>query len=691
VALYCVTHVAGAQGAGPTGTIKGTVLELPTQRPLTDAQILVEGTQRGAATGPSGEFTITAVRAGSITIRARRVGFTAETQTVSVTAGQTTNVIFHLRQAALSLDQVVVTGTANATSRRTVGNAITQLDVADITQHSSMTDVTDVLQAKTPGLTLVPGSGSPGTAADLRIRGISSISGSNRPIFYIDGVRYNDLSVGNYGPSGTGASGNTFSQGASALDAINPQDIESIEVIKGPAAATLYGADAAGGVIQIITKKGSRSQKPSWTFKGEKGSTDWGLATPINYTTCTAARIAQHDADGQASWPGCQGQTVGTVLTDDPMHRDPNALRSGDFQNLSGSVRGGTDRYNYYLSADQSLDQGVFFNSFENRKEGRGNFGYTLSDKLDFSLSSTYMQSLLSLPLSDDAAGGLLISAVRGKPGQRANQAPGYAINSPAVSNQYDNKTNSERAIFGLTTNYRPFSWMRNRMTVGMDYDNGLATVYFPPGGELSQSDYPNGYLAQAVPATHLYTFDYSGTITTPLSKKLTSEFSIGAQGTKREYTRTEATGSGFPSPEFTLVGSATTLSGSSAFSEQASLGYFVQDQLGWNNRLFVTGAVRADDNSAFGTDFNKVYYPKASLSYVASEEPALQSIFHAIHSDNFKFRFRIRTGWTRTGSVRRAQNLHLDKGDNREHRATGSHTRRNRQSGSACGTWNRD
>lgn len=638
---------ASAQGnASNTGTIKGTVVQATTQRPLDDAQVVVEGTQRGAVTSADGQFTITGVSPGPVALRARRIGYAAAVQSVTVTAGATSTVTFAMKEAALSLDQVVVTGTANATQRRAVGNAITQLDVEDLTKRSSLSDVTDVLQAKTPGLTLVPGSGSPGTAADLRIRGTSSISASNRPIFYIDGVRYNDLSIGNYGPSGTGASGNTFSQGASALDAINPEDIASIEVIKGPAASTLYGADAAGGVIQIITKKGSRSQKPSWTVRAERGSTEWALPTEINYTTCTAARIAQLDSISGTvlpTWPGCQGLPTGTVITDNPMRRDPQALRSGLYQNLSASVRGGTDRYNYYLSGNGLVDQGVFYNSYEDRKSGRGNFGYTLTPKLDFSLSSTYIQSKLALPLSDDAAGGIIISAVRGKPGlQPVNpgQEMGFNINAPAVANQYDNKTNSERAIFGLTTNYRPFNWLQNRLTLGMDYYNGLATVYFPPGGALSQSDYPSGYLAQAVPVTHLYTFDYAGTITNSLNSNLVSQFSVGAQGNKRQYNRTEATGAGFPSPDFTLVGSATTLSGSSSFSEQASLGYFVQEQLGWANRLFVTGAIRADDNSAFGSSFNKVYYPKASLSYVASEEPRLAPIFHVLHSDNFKFRF---------------------------------------------------
>ncbi|MGI8546362.1 MAG: SusC/RagA family TonB-linked outer membrane protein [Gemmatimonadaceae bacterium] len=642
--------VASAQvRAAGTGVIKGTVVEAGNNRPLADVTVSVEGTQRGGASDPTGTFTITGVSPGNVTLRVRRIGYSSAVQNAAVTAGGTTTVAFQIRPAALSLDQVVVTGTAGATEKRAIGNAVTSLDVADITQRSSMNNVTDVLQGKTPGLTLVPGSGAPGTAADIRIRGISSLSATNRPIFYVDGVRYSDQPAGNYNPSGTGYAGGAFSQGASALDAINPEDIERIEVIKGPAAATLYGADAAGGVIPIITKKGRRDQKASWTVKGEYGATDWALATPVNYTTCTAARIASLDtvstATGKSilpSWPGCRadGVTAGTVLTDDPLHRDPQALRTGLYQNLVASLRGGSDRYNYYLSADRSLDQGVFYNSYDNRKSARGNFGYTLSNKLDFNVNTSYIQSALRLPLSDDAAQGLLFSVVRGKPGQRPVQEMGFANNSPETANQYDNETNSERTIFGATTNYRPFSWFQNRVTVGLDYNNAMATVYYPPGAAISQSDYPLGFLAQQVPVRHLYTFDYAGTVTGRLLPSLTSDFSIGAQGNKNEYNRTEATGSGLPSPEFRLVGSATTVSGSTSFSEQASLGYFVQERLGLANRLFLTGGVRADDNSAFGVTFNKVYYPKASLSYVASEEPRLQPLFHALHADNFKFRY---------------------------------------------------
>jgi hypothetical protein len=341
------------------------------------------------------------------------------------------------------------------------------------------------------------------------------------------------------------------------------------------------------------------------------------------------------------NWPGCTGQQVGTVLTDNPLQRDPNALRSGTYQNTVASVRGGSDKYTYYISGDRSLDQGVFFNSYDDKKSARGNFGYTVSDKLDLSVNSTYVQDNLRLPLNDDAAAGLIISAVRGKPGAKATDAPGFAILGPATANGYDNETTTDRTILGSTVNWRPFGWMRNRVTVGMDYTSPLATVYYAPGSAfaLGEGDYPNGFIAQRTPQTHLYTFDYAGTISNHLSDDLTSDFSVGAQGNRTVYRDVEASGSGLPSPEFQTVGSATTVSGYTTYRAQASLGYYAQEQLGWANRLFLTGALRADDNSAFGVKFKKVYYPKFALSYVASEEPALRPLFSTIHANSFKFR----------------------------------------------------
>ncbi|HEU4564658.1 MAG TPA: SusC/RagA family TonB-linked outer membrane protein [Gemmatimonadaceae bacterium] len=633
-----------AQGAlaQATGTIRGRVTDAATQRPISDVQIAVTGANVGAASGADGAYTITNVPAGARTVQFRRIGYAPVARPVTITAGAETRLDVTLAEAAFSLDQVVVTGTAQATTKRTLGNAVTQINAEQLTKQSSLANVTDLLQSKSPGVTLVPGSGTAGTAADIRIRGTSSLSGSNRPIFFIDGVRVYDGPAGNFGPSGAGDG--TFSQGVSALDLINADDIESIEVIKGPAAATLYGADAAGGVIQIITKKGvAGQQKVRWNFKGEAGGTDWALPMRTNYTTCTQARIDETYTSGANAgkpvWPGCQGLAAGTVISGNPLQDDPAALRTGAYRSGSLSARGGGERFSFYASGDYSLNEGVFHNNHEERWGGRANFTYQASEKLDFGVNAGYTRQRLRLPLGDDAGGGIIISATRGQPGNAANDGRGWRINTPELSNEYNNQLETDRYITSLTLNYRPASWFRNRFTTGIDYSSPLATIFYAPFSRFSSGDFPNGYLAQRMPQSRVFSFDYAGTIANTFLGSWSSEFTVGAQGTKSRTRTLTATASGLPSPDFKLIQSATTVNATSGFSEQASLGYYVQEQIGYADRVFVTGALRADDNSAFGKRFDRVVYPKASVSYVISEEPAIADFFRRIRADELRFR----------------------------------------------------
>ena len=178
-----------------------------------------------------------------------------------------------------------------------------------------------------------------------------------------------------------GLSANSGGQGANAWDLVNPEDIESIEVIKGPAAATLYGADAAGGVIQIITKKGARGQqRAQWGAKIEMGRNDLGAVDlPTNYTLCTQARIAATSTiNGQTvpTYPGCQGKPVNTLLTESPLRDFPGALRDGAVRNYSLNVRGGGDRFSYYVGGDHDEEEGVLYNSRDRRQSLRSNFTF---------------------------------------------------------------------------------------------------------------------------------------------------------------------------------------------------------------------------------------------------------------------------------------------------------------------------
>jgi len=284
------------------GTIRGRVTEAGSGRPLAGAQVTIAGSQRSAVTSAGGDYTLGAVPAGRHLLRVSVLGHRPGEQAIEVVDGQVAEVNFSLSTAAVELDRLVVTGTAGATSRRTVGNAVSTIDAAEITDRVVNQNVGELLQAKAPGVTVLQSSGSPGAAGNIRIRGVGSLSGSSEPVVYVDGVRYQSNAGGafrNYWQSPAQGQLAGGGQTASALDAINPQDIESIEVIKGPAAATLYGADAANGVIQIITRKGRPgNQQLRWDGKVQLGSTTWGLDRRASLTTCDAARPTARIASG---------------------------------------------------------------------------------------------------------------------------------------------------------------------------------------------------------------------------------------------------------------------------------------------------------------------------------------------------------------------------------------------------------
>ncbi|GLC27679.1 SusC/RagA family TonB-linked outer membrane protein [Roseisolibacter agri] len=640
-----------------TGTVRGRVVDAAGQRPVADAQISVVGTTIGAITNAAGDYVIANVPAGAQQLRVRRIGFQAgAAQAVTVTAGATATANFTLTQAAAQLDQVVVTGTAGATTRRAVGNAITTVNAAELTETNSISNVSEILQSKTPGVTVLPGSGTPGTSGEIRIRGNNSLSGS-RPVIFIDGVRMNAEGLGNFNATGTGANGQAQStQITSGLDFINPEDIESIEVIKGPAASTLYGADASGGVIQIITKRGIRGQqKPQWTARAERGLNQWGVASLTNYLTCDSARIAARttvDGAPQPTYTGCQGRAIGTVLTADPLKQDPAAIRDGTIQRLNLGLRGGADRYSYFLSADKDDEYGIFFNSFNRRKAARGNFVLAPNDRTELTVNVGYLTNDLRLPPQDESPLGVLLNTSRAQPGLRPqtlvrNGVAGrdtiaYPSQAPYRANAYNNRTQSDRLQLATTLNYNPASWLRNRLTLGTDQIYSTANVLVLPGDDFE----PTGNVLQRTPRSRSYTIDYVGNVPYRLTKALQATTSIGTQIIARRNETLSASGTGLGAPDVSVIGSASTTSGLNTFSENNSVGYFVQQQLDWNDRLFLTGAVRADDNSSFGTDFNTIVYPKFSLSWVLSEEPALEGLFRTLRTNTFK----LRSAWGQAG-----------------------------------------
>lgn len=248
LAIIAATSVsASALSAQATGRVQGQVNEAGTLAPLASAQVYIPGTELGALTDSDGGFVLPAVPAGAVTVRTQLIGYGTEELAVTVRSGQTATVNFELSPSAVNLDAVVVTGTPGAVARREIGNAIAQVDAAEIVEVAPIANVNQLLNGRTAGLVMMSQSGNIGSGAPIRLRGSGSLSLSGQPIVYVDGVRVDA------DPDAGGIFGHV---GASRLLDFNPDDIASIEIIKGPAAATLYGTEASNGVIQIITKKG---------------------------------------------------------------------------------------------------------------------------------------------------------------------------------------------------------------------------------------------------------------------------------------------------------------------------------------------------------------------------------------------------------------------------------------------------
>lgn len=633
---------AAQAAAQDTGRIQGRVVESGSQRPLNGVQISIPGTNRGALTNAQGVYVIVGVPAGNHNVVAQMVGYEKAESSITMTAGAVVELNFEIGVQAIMLDEVVVTGTPGATQRRALPNSVTSVSAEQLTEVAPVANVTQLLQGRTPGLTIMQGSGQVGTASNFRIRGAGSLNGSNHPVFYVDGVR---ISSGSQG--GFGTDGNTRRE-TSALDMLNPEDIESIEVIKGPAAAALYGADAAAGVIQIITKKGKVGQQGiQWNAKAEYGQTDWHLPMRENYTLCTNAGELAHTATSvsrisHANWAGCHDMDPNApwqerLLVETPLK---DAIRNGTSSAFNLSARGGSDVYSFYISGGTEKEDGVFSNNNFSRNSGLANFTVRPTEKVDVTLNTMFAQTSTQQPLNDNASNGWLRNSWRGLPGN--STAPfvmGWRGMGPEQMALYNDVTDGERFIIGSTVNYRPTSWFTNRLTLGLDAGNRKATLFYPIGSDeygYSQT-YADGYISNLDRTQREYTFNYSGTISNTLTDDLTSALSFGAQYRRYNYRSVQSVGQGLVADVVRNINPENNLDTRVFESTQQlrSLGFFVEEQVGWKNRLFVTGTLRIDDHSTFGSQFSTVVYPKGGISYVLSEEP----FFNVDAIDNLRLR----------------------------------------------------
>jgi len=658
-----VPSVLAAQGSG--GTVVGRVTDAATGQPIQQARVLVQGTQVGALTAETGRYSLRVPNTGAVVLEVSRIGYEAKRINVNITAGANLTQDVALTQAAFSLSAVVTTVTGQQ-RKVELANATAQVNVAEKIAELPVQNMGQLLSGRAAGVQVVS-AGATGAGSRIRIRGQASLSLSNDPVVIIDGVRM----TANAGSSSIGVGGSTPSR----LDDLNPEEIENIEVVKGPSAATLYGTEAANGVINITTKRG-KAGKTRWNVYTENGRiTDpntyplmyygWGTqlsgAAAGSRVRCPAISIA-------ASICRADSLRVGNAFIIDSL----SPVDQGARQQYGMQVSGGTDKVQFFVSGETEGETGIYRmpeieinrlmkergvtglpssqirpNALD-RNSLRANVTAQISPKATLQVSSSYINSRQRLPQNEDNGNGLMVGMLGGEWREDLVDGRGVKLLGYRAFPMGDilSRTTSQainRFINSVQVQYNPISWLTTRATIGSDFTarSDVGINLFDQGvlgvNRVGQVSANRAEINQQ-------TVDLGGTANKQVFSWLNSKTSVGMQYIRNSFGQAEGTGQSLP-PGATTITAAAVRNASQSFDERRTLGYYVEQVFNVNEKLFLTAGLRRDAASAFGKDFRAVNYPKIGASWVMSD----QSFFPDFDWVNT---FRVRATYGASGQI---------------------------------------
>ena len=631
---------AEAQGAG--GTITGRVTDAATGNPVSQARVLIAGTQNGALTADNGRYTIRVLTNGTVTLDVNRIGYEAKKATATLTGAAAPVVVdVAITQAAFSLSAVVTTVTGQQ-RKVELANSTTQIAVADKIAELPVSTMGNLLSGRAAGVQVVS-AGATGAGSRIRIRGQSSLSLSNDPVVIIDGVRMTSTS----GSSAIGVGGSAPSR----LDDLNPEEIENIEVIKGPSAATLYGTEAANGVINITTKRG-KSGKTRWNVYTENGAiTNPNVFPDLYYgwgTSLTGANAGSRVQcfNGGIASGSCRADSlrVGNAFGIDSL----TPIDRGSRSQYGMQVSGGNDRVQFFVAGETEVETGVYKmpdieiarlkternvtglpssqirpNALD-RNSLRANLTAQISEKATLQVSSGFINSRQRLPQNEDNGNGIMVGMLGGNWRQdlldsRGVKLLGYRAFPMGDILSTTTTQDLNRFINSAQARYEPYSWLSTRATIGMDFASRLDRgVQLLEQGVLGVNRVGN--ISDQRSEINQQTVDLGGTVTKQPLRWLGSKTSVGMQYIRNYFGRTGGTGNALPPGAITITGAAIR-NASADTEEKRTLGYYVEQLFTVNDKLFITAGLRRDAASAFGQDFRAVNYPKVGASWLISEE----------------------------------------------------------------------
>lgn len=622
--------------------IKGSVKDV-NEEALIGVNVIMQGGTIGTITDIDGMYELKGnLPTGNYTVTFSYVGYGAKTETVTLNSGNNELMLNAILGGdALALDEVIVTGSSLNAPKRQLGNAITSLKAVDLEKSGTGNALTS-LQGRVPGAKITQVSGDPAGAINISLRGVNSISGGSDPLYVIDGVIVSNSSTA---VTQTGNNAGEGQVGTPRLADINPNDIETINVINGAAAAAIYGSRASNGVVLISTKRGTATGKPKITVGTSLNINQLRkrvyISTYGKQFGFAALRLGNISNVSAAQIAANPGTTTIPIVRDGATANLPSNLvdvkrydyQDQIFQTGTGTdnfinITGGTDKTKYFAGVSYMKNQGIILNTDFSRVGLRVNLDQILtswaslavgvnairSTSTDLPTGNVFWSPINSINITNniwditerDANGNL-------------KAAEPSRIN-PLSIETFDMKQNVNRAISNIKLSLFPLEGLKLDVIAGLDAFSQVGTQYIPqyPYAGVNPAFYAAGYASTANNVSFLYNTDINLTYDKTFGE-ISSNTAVGYnyQNSRVDYTQSNGE---FIAPGFTSVNGSPTRLTTYSLGQYWIDGFYAQQTFGLSNKLFVTGAARVDNSSIFSETQRNQLYTKASLSLVLSE-----------------------------------------------------------------------
>ena len=604
-AIAALLLALGGTGAShltaQTGAVTGVITDVSTRQPLEGATVNLAGTPASALTDAGGRYLLDGVPPGTYTVKVVVPGYGTRSREVEVMPEGTLEIDFRLRVSGVDPDQLVAVGFAGRTERRKIGAAVPTIDLDRLAETTPLDGFSQVLEGRIPGVRSNGTNGGIGAGRELRIRGTDSFGYTRqRPLVFIDGVRI-DTNKEEWGWM-EGVSCCFFSGGAGEdrLSDLNPEEVDRVEVLRGPAAAALFGAEGSAGVIRVFTKRGRNNTPPTFT-----------LNTGIGFNRLRANLPTRR----RAYFTGPGGFAA----------LDPNEhlIEDGLVNNYDLTVSGGGEDVTYFVAGGLTYEEGSVKPNKQTRGNLRVNLNWTAAENLTVGVASGHVRNRIWSLQSGNNWLGVYTNAVMSNPLKATEEEPyggglGELGVSVADAKAVRTISDTDRWTGRIQVDYRPSPNFTHRLTVGADQVSEQKTRNLPRGRYYAsagdQGEKNVGYRAsRKYTLDFLSTYDYDNLVGMSF---LSGSVSVGAQAYRDNVSTVMATGRGFPEGSSFSIADAMENFGDDSTYEESSRGVFLLNRLDLQENLFLTAAVRVDDHSAFGDNIDTQVYPKADIAY---------------------------------------------------------------------------